>query len=70
MATRRREPAKGAKTPAEVPDASTDPDPDRPEKPARAPYVAPVLERLGNVRDIVGKTGPTRDNSQRFARKA
>ena len=37
---------------------------------ARAAYVTPVLRRLGNVRDIVGKTGPGRDNSQRFARKA
>lgn len=37
---------------------------------ARAAYVTPVLRRLGNVRDIVGKTGPARDNSQRFARKA
>jgi hypothetical protein len=44
-------------------------DGDRAESPARARYVPPVLEHLGNVRDIVGKSGAARDNSMRHPRR-
>lgn len=29
---------------------------------SRKPYVRPRLERIGNVRDVLGKTGPSSDN--------
>jgi hypothetical protein len=35
----------------------------------RAPYSAPVLERIGNVRDIARKTGLSRDNPRPHPRR-
>jgi hypothetical protein len=67
MAEKRSGRSDGTSVPVEppLPSAEHDRDPAGP----RHKYVPPVLKRLGNVRDIVGKTGPAADASRRHPRR-